>query len=300
VALGLGGNCVDRNDLEVTSPERSRTIRWRPTRFQIFRYTIYAVLTANLFYYLWEDIVAFRYLDPGATLGEILEAFAVTIDYVAWMILIALFELETDFIPKEKLKGTLKWLFNGLLVACYVVLVYAFWGYVAGLVGSYEFEAFPPEEVCSLVNENYAWVTKEDRVAELTRDNCGASSDGEVFKSPTDKLVASRDVLSAVIWLGWIDVVNAGVWLLVVLFMEWEVMLELRGALTKRRLIVLKTIKGTLYLILLGDAIYWHIYGAFIDYWDAYLWLLAFVMIDLNIFKWDDKAGEESPVPSAA
>jgi hypothetical protein len=86
----------------------------------------------------------------------------------------------------------------------------------------------------------------------------------------------------------------------VVLFMEWEVMLELKDALSRRRLIVFKTIKGTLYLILLANAIYWHIYGAFIDYWDAYLWLLAFVMIDLNVFKWDDKAGEGGPVPSAA
>jgi hypothetical protein len=140
----------------------------------------------------------------------------------------------------------------------------------------------------------------DDRVAELTQENCGDFSGGEVFKSPTDKLVAAPDVLAAVIRLGWIDVVNAGVWLLVVLFMEWEVMLELRNALSKRRLIILKTIKGTLYLILLGDAIYWHIYGAFIDYWDAYLWLLAFVLIDLNVFKWDDKAGEGGPVPSAA
>jgi len=300
VALGFRGNCASRNDLEVTPPERSRTSGWRPTRFQIFRYTLYAILTANLFYYLWEDIVAFRYLGPGATLGQILEAFAVTIDYVAWMILIALFELETDFIPKEQFKGAFKWVFSSILVACYVVLVYAFWGYVAALVGSYKFEAFAPEEVCSLVSENYAWVTMEDRVAELTQENCGAFSNGEVFKSPTDKLVASPDVLAAVIRLQWIDVVNAGVWLLVVLFMEWEVMLELRDALSKRRLILFKTIKGSLYLILLADAIYWHIYGAFIDYWDAYLWLLAFVMIDLNVFKWGDKAAEAGPVPSEA
>ena len=101
----MDGNCVERNDLEVTSSQRSRTSGWRPTRFQIFRYTIYAALMANLLYYLWEDIVEFRYLDPGATLGQMLEAFAVTIDYVAWMVLLALFELEIDFIPKEKLRG---------------------------------------------------------------------------------------------------------------------------------------------------------------------------------------------------
>ena len=296
----MNRNCVERNDLEVTSSQRSRTSGWRPTRFQIFRYTIYAALMANLLYYLWEDIVEFRYLDPGATLGQMLEAFAVTIDYVAWMVLIVLFELEIDFIPKEKLRGRLKWVFSGVRVASYVVLVYALWGFVAALVGSYGFEAFPPEKVCGLVKDNYAYVTMDDRVVELTLENCGAFSGGEVFKSPTSNLVASPAVLAASIWLQWIDVVNAGVWLLVVLFIEWEVMLELRGALSKRRLIVFKTIKGTLYLILLGDAIYWHIYGAFIDYWDAYLWLLAFMMIDLNVFKWDDEVDKAGPVPSAA
>lgn len=272
----------------MTSPEQGVTARSGLSWFRILKYTVYTLLMVNLLYYLWEDLIAFRYLDAGASLGAILEAFAVTIDYVAWMVLILLFELETDILPEEKLKGRIKWVFSGLVAACYVVLVYAFYGYYAGLADYLAFEPFPPGEVCSLVEHDFAHVTMEDRYIALTQENCGAFSDGEVFKHADDNIIAAAAPLAAAIKLGWIDVINAGVWLLVVLFMEWEVMLQVRGALSRRRLIILKTIKGTLYLILLANAIYWHVYGAFIDYWDAYLWLFAFVLIDLNIFQWDD------------
>jgi hypothetical protein len=285
----------------VTAPtEQSESVRSGLPWFRIIRYTLYAVLLGNLLYYLWEDLIAFRYVDPNAPLLKVFEAFAVTIDYVAWMVLILLFELETDFIPEEKFKGALKWTFNGLLIACYLVIVYAFYGYYAALADFYKYEAFPPEEVCSLVEEDYAYVTMEVRVIRLTQENCGEFAQDQVYKHIEDKVIAAPGPLAASIKLSWIDVINSGGWLLVVLFMEWEVMLQLRGALSRRRLITFKTIKGALYLILLADAIYWNIYGAFIDYWDAYLWLFAFVLIDLNIFQQEGGSGEGGGVPSPA
>jgi hypothetical protein len=258
----------------------------------MIRYSIYSLLTVNLLYYLWEDLIAFRYVPRGAPLAQILENFAITIDYVAWMVLIVLFEIETDFVPREKFKGWFKWAFNGVLVACYLVLVYAFYGYVAALVDFYRFTPFPPEAVCGLVDGDFAYVTMDARFVELTLENCSALFPDAAFKSVDDNLVAAPANLAAGIWLGWVDVVNAGVWLLVVLFIEWELMLELKGALSKPRIIVFATIKGVLYLTLLGCAIYWTVESAFIDSWDAYLWLIAFVLIDLNVIDWDEKPKE--------
>jgi len=284
----------------MTSAEQGEAVRSGLPWFRILRYILYAVLLGNLVYYLWEDLIAFRYVDPNASLAKVFEAFAVTIDYVAWMVLILLFELETDFIPEEKFKGALKWTFNGLLIACYVVLVYAFYGYYAALADFYKYEPFPPEEVCSLVDENYAYVNMEVRPVQLTQENCGEFAQDQVYKHVEDKVIAAPAPLAASIKLSWIDVINAADWLLVVLFMEWEVMLRLRGTLSNRRLITFKTIKGALYLILLANAIYWNIYGAFIDYWDAYLWLFAFVLIDLNLFQWEDEPRKGEGVPSPA
>ena len=99
--------------------------------------------------------------------------------------------------------------------------------------------------------------------------------------------------MSASIALGWVDVLNSGVWLLVVLLFEIEAILRVRRALLKRRLLLIKVSKGVLYLTLLGAAIYWTVFGAFIDYFDAYLWILAFVLIDLNIFQFENRSATE-------
>ena len=69
------------------------------------------------------------------------------------------------------------------------------------------------------------------------------------------------------------------------------------GALTRRWLFVIKATKGVLYLTLVADAILWTFYGTFVDSWDAYLWIVAFVMIDLNVF--DFKKGGSSTEPAA-
>ena len=51
--------------------------------------------------------------------------------------------------------------------------------------------------------------------------------------------------------------------------------------------------KGLLYLALFVCAVYWGFYGDFLDFWDAFLWLLAFFMIELNIFNWHEHVKEE-------
>ena len=263
--------------------------------FRIFKYLLFSLLMFNLFYYLVEDLNAYRYLGANPSLGQILETFAVTIDFAAWMVLVVLFELETDVYTEEKLKASRSlWrFFNGTAFVCYGIIVYAFWGYIAGLVDFYQFEPIPSATVCELAEEDYAFVTMEARFAPLNPDNCATLSGGDVFKHRTDNIIAAPRPLSASIALGWVDVLNSGVWLLVVLLFEIEAILRVRRALLKRRLLLIKVSKGVLYLTLLGAAIYWTVFGAFIDYFDAYLWILAFVLIDLNIFQFENRSATE-------
>ena len=76
--------------------ESNRFNLTKESAFRIFKIVIFWVLMVNLVYYLYEDVTAYLYLAPGATLFDVLEAFAVSIDYVAWMVLIVLFEMETS------------------------------------------------------------------------------------------------------------------------------------------------------------------------------------------------------------
>jgi hypothetical protein len=43
--------------------------------------------------------------------------------------------------------------------------------------------------------------------------------------------------------------------------------------------------KAALYLVLFVNAAYWAAFGNWIDGWDASLWLLAFLLLDLDLFR---------------
>jgi hypothetical protein len=86
----------------------------------------------------------------------------------------------------------------------------------------------------------------------------------------------------------WLDFANACAWLGVVLALE----LEVRLPPARRRLHRLRRLLAwALYLALAGFAAAWWIQapgageaGAWLDAWDATLWLAAFVAIELNVF----------------
>jgi hypothetical protein len=89
------------------------------------------------------------------------------------------------------------------------------------------------------------------------------------------------------------DVINAGTWLVVVAVIESEVIAQHRRVLTRRTLWRLQWLKAVLYAVLLGCAIHWWRNGTFLDFWDAFLWLVAFVFIERNIFVWQAETGAD-------
>ncbi|MBW2542902.1 MAG: hypothetical protein JRF15_12515 [Deltaproteobacteria bacterium] len=271
----------------------------KESAFRIFKITIFWILMANLLYYLYEDVTAYLYVEQPS-LFDTLEAFAVSIDYIAWMVLIVLFELETNAQSKDRFTGARKWVITGLTAACYVVLVYAAYGYAAGLVNTYNFEPLEDNTACYFANTNFAFMTDSARPVELTDKNCRDLEAEKLFKSPTDHVLATESVLPALIRLGWVDIFNSNAWLLVVLLFQIELSLEQAKMLTKRRLKIIMVWKGFAYLVLLLCAIYWTIFSSFIDWWDAWLWLVAFILIDLNMLGLDETQNQQAANRAAA
>lgn len=87
----------------------------------------------------------------------------------------------------------------------------------------------------------------------------------------------------------WLDFANAAAWLGAVLMLELEVRIPPRRAHLHR---VRRVATWILYAALGGFAAAWWLQGlggvdgAMLDAWDATLWLLAFVAIELNVFGW--------------
>lgn len=284
----------------MTPTASSRPLLTKASAFRLFKALVFLTLIINFLFYLYEDVTAYLYVGSGATLSDSIESFAVSIDYAAWLLLIVLFEMETNAQTKGRLLGWRKFAIAGMTAACYVVLVYAWWGYVHTLERSFHFEPIAAASVCDLTSQRFAYLSDEGRPIELTHENCGSFANEVVFKSPGDNVIVTEASLLANRKLNWVDVINATAWLLVVLLFQVGVWLSMLGRLTTHNRRAIEIAKGTSYLALLGCAIYWTAYSAFIDSWDAWLWLVAFVLIDLNLLGLDDSQAQPAKAQIAA
>lgn len=107
------------------------------------------------------------------------------------------------------------------------------------------------------------------------------------------RAVAALAVLAACVGYAlerqWLDFANEMVWLGVVALLELEVRLS-EGAERLHRW--RRGTAAALYLVLVGFLVAWAVQGAtgpqpmhaWLDAWDALLWLAAFVVIELNVF----------------
>jgi hypothetical protein len=270
--------------------------------FQVFKYTVYALLTVNIYIFFVEEwaAVAHRFGD-GLTTATVIEGFAATIDTAAWVVLLLLFELETYLLDDKHFTRRVVWTLHGLRAVCYAFIVYAFYGYLSKLLflsGSVPLAG--AQDLCSLVDGTWAYAIDLDEYSVLTDGNCATLSTAPLFvQFPGLNAVVDQSGFREIIRLAWVDVINAGVWLLVVLVLEIDVRLQERRRLNGIALTLSNLSKYCLYLTLLLAAVYWGVKGDFVDFWDAFLWLVAFVFIELNVFDWRRESREQADLAPA-
>lgn len=274
---------------------------WRSLSYRIFRvvkYLTFGLLSFNVYLFLEEELVSANYslvqdFDPGT----LVQLFSATLDTAAWVVLLLLFELETAVIPDERLVGMTKRIIHGIRLLCGLAIFSAFLGYWG------EWEIFLsagslPVAACELVGQNWSVLIDFDEFVPLDAQNCLALGSDTLNVTSLDRVMAAPAAFSSAHDLALIDVINSGAWILVVVALEIEVRLQLKGGVPDRLQWVLNPVKVLLYLTLAVAAVYWGFEGAFLDFWDAALWLFAFVFIEMNVFEWqqdidarDEKSG---------
>ena len=261
----------------------------RENIFRLFKYSVYAALTLNVYLFFSEEwaATAHRFAD-GVAIGHIIEGFAASIDTAAWVVLLLMFELETYVLDDEQFTPRTTWTLHGLRAVCYAFIIYSFYGYLTKL--NFVLGAAPlanVSDLCTLVNGQWAYAIDFDEYEILTAANCTTLSSANAFHQ-FQGIAAVVDLkgLIDIIRLAWVDVINSAVWLLVVLVLEIDVRLQEANKLEGRILRISGASKIVLYTLLLFAAIYWGVKGDFVDFWDAFLWLVAFVFIELNVFEW--------------
>ena len=263
--------------------------------FTLVKYLVYALLSINIFLFLQEELGALEHtFVDGFELGQIIQVFSATIDTAAWVLLLLLFELETSILDDERIQGPIKWFIHGLRLVCYAAVFYAFTGYYAELVSLYQVQALPGFDACASLDQGLSLLLTIDEYEPLSAANCGSLAQS-VYQIGSFDIVADGDVLQSARWLAWTDVVNSATWLLVVIVLEVEVRLQLRGNLSDRIMKFTLLFKYALYGALFACAGYWGVAGDFLDFWDAALWLFAFIFIELNVFEWQAETSQEAP-----
>jgi len=258
-----------------------------------FKFTVYVLLAANTVLFFIDDWEASAYLfGASVPVGELITAFAASIDTLAWVVLLILFELETYQIPDHRLKPPLTTLLHLVRIVCYALIVYAFIGYVTKMLAMYGYVLTPAAGICDL--NGFSVLLDLDEYEPLVAANCAAlEAGGQVYRLDGYGVIAAPEVWLDTVRLAWLDVVNAGTWLLVVALLELDVRLQEHHALRGAWLAFSKYAKYVLYSVLFAGAVYWGFEGSFLDFWDAFLWLVAFVFIEMNVLEWHEERQSE-------
>jgi len=268
----------------------------RYTLYQVFKYALYIFLSMNVYWFFVEEFQANFLLYPsGVQLGDLYDAYAATIDTAAWVVLLLMFELETYILEDHHFSRPVTISLHVLRAVCYALIIRVFFGYIGNLQSVEDVSLLAGvTDLCTLVSDNWSYSHDFEEYTLLTVANCASFSSANSFLEFADaRAVVDAAGHAAIVKLAWVDVINAAVWLLVVLVLEIDVRLQERNRYEGLVLRLSNITKVILYAILFAAAVYWGVYGDFVDFWDAFLWLLAFFFIEMNVVEWRQEELEE-------
>ena len=260
--------------------EREDAFSW----YSFVKYLTYSLLFLNVLLFFIEEYAALEHtFIANLSALQFIQVFSATTDTVSWFLLLLLFEIETSLLDSRNQSRRIKssiLLFRGL---CYGAICYAFLGYYYELLTIYDTALVSRIDVCPLTSD-WSLLVDIDEYISLKPENCQLLP-SVLFQISSFKIIAPMDILVSVQYLTLVDLINAGTWILVVAVLELELHFLQRENASKIAIYLAFLIKIILYLVLFLAAIYWGFEGDFLDFWDASLWLFAFIFIELNIFK---------------
>lgn len=270
----------------------------RDTLFQFFKYAVYTLLTLNVYIFWREEYLASQLqFAGGVPVADLIEAYAATIDTAAWVVLLLMFELETYVLEDRHFTPRVTLVLHSIRVICFVFILYAFYGYVVNVIGAHDVRLLANvSDLCSALRDNWSYAVDLDEYVAVDAANCASFSGSDVFYQFADlPALVDHAGLVEIQRLTWVDAINALVWILIVVILEADVRLQERNKLEGAILKLSGTVKIVLYAILFVAAIYWGFKGDFVDFWDAFLWLLAFFFIEMNVVEWRAEEAEGQP-----
>ena len=259
------------------------------------KWTVYILLIINFIFYVFEDWDrANHVLHGGSSFLDWSSEFANSIDETAWFLLLFMFELETYVLDDEKLQGWVGHTVHGVRLACYVMIAHTIFAY-ADTVIDY-LPSVPVENVatlCEMTDADVSYVYNLD-YTDVTEQTCAdLSTATQYYWVADDPVVTDLAGLNLERDLAWADLVEAVVWLLILLAIEVVVRLQSRGVTGGALISRLNKVKLFLYLTLIVLGVYWAYLSHWLYLWDELVWIGGFAIIEMNVSEWRDELIEK-------
>lgn len=263
---------------------------------QAIKWTVYTLLVVNFGFYIYEDVNrAILTLHTGSTWFDWSREFATTIDILAWLVLLLMFELETYALGDQQWSRRVSRTVHGLRLLCLVMIAHTVVAYARTVV---DYTATLPvvtvTDLCDLADNSVSFVYNL-AYSPITRESCSNLSDQSAFfwLGANSPLVTTEAGLQLARSLAWVDVIEIIAWLVVILSIETVVRLQGNGVTRGAVTTAANMAKWLGFLILLMLAIYWASLSHWLYTWDTFVWIAGFAAIDLNISDWREQLVNE-------
>ena len=262
------------------------------TTARIIKGTIYSLVVFNLLYYAHAEFSALETLPANASMWQILRGLGSTIDYVAWMILIAIFEIESAFRKGQRFTGTARRIAVVISTICYAGLAYAGYTYIDDFLWYDRFASFDGDSACDVADGEFYFLDHRENYVALTAENCANLDPTSLLLHDNENTLITPEAWKASWRLSVVNLANAAAWLILLLMTQLRIESDRVKRVRRRNWSAWITATVVLYGVLTFNAVYWIAFGNWIDGWDASLWLIAIALIEWNIIRF-----RPGPVP---
>lgn len=252
------------------------------------KWTVYTLLVVNFGLYVVEDVSrSLHTLTAGSSLREWANTFATTIDITAWLLLIAMLELETGLLDDRAWRNWVPRLVRGTRLVCFIFIAHTVFAY-SWTVNEYAATKPVPgvTSLCGLDGAGVSFVYNL-QYTEVDGDSCRSlSGASEFFFVGNNPVVTTAAGLEIERGLAWADLIEVLTWLVIIAAMEIVVRLQGRGIVAGTSIRAATTIKYLGYLVILALAAYWASLSHWLYTWDTFVWIAGFGAIEINISEW--------------
>lgn len=281
--------------IENTAESMPQTDRTEAIR-QTIKWVVYSLLLVNWGYYIFDDWrVAQHTLTAGDGVLKYLNAYATSLDELAWFAMLFLFEAETYWLSDDKMSRLLRFGFVGLRFACYAFLAHTVYAYVFNYLEVVDASLLANlASVCDLSDQSFSFVRNLAYTA-IDAANCGSlSTTSSLYQIGDDSVVSDAAGIAELKLLYAVDIEDALIWLAVVLTIELVVLIQERGVSEGPLIVACNYLTIGLYGVLIINAMIWIWKGHYVYGWDQLLWIGGFTAIEMNLSEWRDELNEEA------